>query len=247
MLARPARSVDLTLDKDGAKLFAQALDEAECLRLEAALAALPTSMPGVRIGDGSQLAPFLGTAGPIGAIAAAALGPEAHPVRAILFDKTAERNWALGWHQDRTIVVKERIDRDGFGPWTVKSGLIQVEPPFYILERMVTLRVHLDAIDRSNAPLRIVPGSHSLGRLPQGRDRACGGDIRRAALPRRTRRRLALRHADYSRVAGRRSSTTAPCAPNRLFRGCGAWPARLARHVVASVNRPRVRHGAFRL
>lgn len=167
MLARPARSADLTLDKDGAELFAQALDEAECLRLEAALAALPTSMPGVRIGDGSQLAPFLGTAGPIGAIAAAALGPEAHPVRAILFDKTAERNWALGWHQDRTIVVKERIDRDGFGPWTVKSGLIQVEPPFYILERMVTLRVHLDAIDRSNAPLRIVPGSHGLGRLPE--------------------------------------------------------------------------------
>ena len=32
---------------------------------------------------------------------------------------------------------------------------------------MVTLRVHLDATDRSNAPLRIVPGSHKLGRLPE--------------------------------------------------------------------------------
>lgn len=167
MLATVRRSADLTLNDDGAQLFAQALDEAACGRLETALAALPTSRPGVRIGEGRQLQPFLGDAGPIGAIATSVLGEQARPVRAILFDKTAERNWALGWHQDRTIVVEERIDTDGYGPWTVKSGLIQVEPPFEILERMVTLRVHLDAVDERNAPLRIVPGSHRLGRLPQ--------------------------------------------------------------------------------
>lgn len=167
MLASASRPADITLEKDGAQLFAHALDEAACIRLEAALAALPTGMPGVRIGDGPQLKPFLDTAGFVGAIATAVLGPEARPVRAILFDKTAERNWSLGWHQDRTIVVRERIDADGFGPWTVKSGLIQVEPPFAILERMVTLRVHLDAVDWNNAPLRIVSGSHRLGRLPE--------------------------------------------------------------------------------
>ena len=32
---------------------------------------------------------------------------------------------------------------------------------------MVTMRVHLDPVDASNAPLRIVPGSHRLGRLPE--------------------------------------------------------------------------------
>jgi hypothetical protein len=167
MLATVCRSADLTLNDDGAQLFAQALDEAACGRLETALAALPTSRPGVRIGEGRQLQSFLNDAGPIGAIAASALGGQARPVRAILFDKTVERNWALGWHQDRTIVVKERIDTDGYGPWTVKSGLIQVEPPFEIFERMVTLRVHLDAVDQRNAPLRFVPGSHRLGRLPE--------------------------------------------------------------------------------
>lgn len=167
MLASAGRSTDLTLKEDGAQLFARALDETACVRLEAALAALPAHMPGVRIVEGPQLLPFLDAPGLIGAIAAAALGPEARSVRAILFDKTAERNWALGWHQDRTIVVRERINAEGFGPWTVKSGLIQVEPPFEILERMVTLRVHLDAVDESNAPLRIVPGSHRLGRLPE--------------------------------------------------------------------------------
>lgn len=167
MIARADPPADLTFSTDGAQFFGQALDAAACLRLEAALEALPTNMPGVRIGDGTKLKPILDTGGVIGAIAAAVLGPGARPVRAILFDKTAERNWALGWHQDRTIVVKERIDADGYGPWTVKSALIQVEPPFNILERMVTLRVHLDAVDERNAPLRVVPGSHRLGRLPE--------------------------------------------------------------------------------
>jgi ectoine hydroxylase-related dioxygenase (phytanoyl-CoA dioxygenase family) len=105
--------------------------------------------------------------GPIGGIAASVLGSEARAVRAVLFDKTAARNWALGWHQDRAIVVEERADADGFGPWTVKAGLIQVEPPFAILEWMVTIRIHLDPVDATNAPLRIVPGSHRLGRLPE--------------------------------------------------------------------------------
>ena len=167
MLASSFRSADLTLSDDGAQLFAQALDKAECICLEAALAALPESKPGVRIAEAPQLQSFLAAAGPIGAIASSVLGLKARPVRAILFNKTADRNWALGWHQDRTIVVAERMEATGFGPWTVKAGLIQVEPPFEILERMVTLRLHLDAVDPSNAPLRIVPGSHALGRLPE--------------------------------------------------------------------------------
>jgi hypothetical protein len=165
MLARDDGVAELVFDKDGAQLFPQALDEAGCVGLEAACAQLPTNVPGVRIKDKLELAPFLNSAGPIGAIAATALGSGARPVRAILFDKSAARNWALGWHQDRTIVVRERIDADDFGPWTIKAGLIQVEPPFELLERMATVRVHLDDVDASNAPLRVVPGSHKLGRL----------------------------------------------------------------------------------
>ena len=49
-------------------------------------------------------------------VAASILGPECLPVRAILFDKNADQNWSLGWHQDRTIAVRQRIDIDGFGP-----------------------------------------------------------------------------------------------------------------------------------
>ncbi|WP_235885687.1 phytanoyl-CoA dioxygenase family protein [Bradyrhizobium niftali] len=95
------------------------------------------------------------------------LGEACHPVRAILFDKTAATNWALGWHQDRTIAVKARIPVDGFETWSVKSGMQHVEPPFALLSGMVTLRVHIDPVPASNAPLLIAPGSHKLGRIPE--------------------------------------------------------------------------------
>jgi len=42
-----------------------------------------------------------------------------------------------------------------------------VEPPFALLSGMVTLRVHIDPVPASNAPLLIAPGSHKLGRIPE--------------------------------------------------------------------------------
>ena len=101
-------------------------------------------------------------------MAASALGGAARPVRAILFDKTSSTNWGLPWHQDRTIVVTRRVEVEGFGPWTVKSGLLHVAPPFDLLAGMVTLRVHLDPVPETNAPLLIAPGSHRLGQIPEG-------------------------------------------------------------------------------
>lgn len=83
-----------------------------------------------------------------------------------LFDKSVEQNWSLGWHQDRTIVVRQRVDVDGFGPWSVKTGMIHVDPPFDLLAGMVTVRVHLDAVPETNAPLLVAPGSHKRGRIP---------------------------------------------------------------------------------
>ena len=104
---------------------------------------------------------------PVGRIAASVLGALCRPVRAVLFDKHAGANWALGWHQDRTICVRARKDTPGFGNWTVKQGLQHVEPPFELLTRMVTLRIHLDDTPADNAPLLIAPGSHKLGRISE--------------------------------------------------------------------------------
>lgn len=95
------------------------------------------------------------------------IGATAQPVRAIFFDKTPETNWALGWHQDRTIAVKAKHALPGFEIWTRKAGLCHVEPPFSLIERMLTVRIHLDDVGADNAPLLIAPGSHRLGRIAE--------------------------------------------------------------------------------
>lgn len=135
--------------------------------LRSILATIPIERAGVRLHGVSGLRPLLDSDGAIGAIAASHLGRAARPVRALLFDKSDASNWSLGWHQDRTIAVAERREVEGFGPWTVKAGMVHVEPPPALQAMMVTLRVHLDPVDEANAPLLVAPGSHRLGRIPQ--------------------------------------------------------------------------------
>lgn len=89
------------------------------------------------------------------------------PVRAILFDKTRTRNWAVAWHQDLLIAVRDKADLPGYRNWTRKQGVWHVQPPREILERMVTLRIHLDDAAKENGALRLVPASHRLGCLKQ--------------------------------------------------------------------------------
>jgi hypothetical protein len=100
-----------------------------------------------------------------------ALGPKAFAVRALLFDKTPGANWGVPWHQDLTIAVKARVDAPGFGPWTVKAGIDHVRPPIGVLERMVTLRIHVDDCGPDQGPLRVLPGSHRDGLLGAERTR----------------------------------------------------------------------------
>ena len=155
----------LNLFEHGAERFPGALADS-IADLRAALAHLPTERAGVRIRGIEALRPLLACDGAIGSIAASVLGPSCRAVRAVFFDKTSDTNWSLAWHQDRTICVQQRIDVAGFGLWTTKSGMQHVAPPFNFLTRMVTLRVHLDDVTATNAPLLIAPGSHAEGRVP---------------------------------------------------------------------------------
>jgi ectoine hydroxylase-related dioxygenase (phytanoyl-CoA dioxygenase family) len=93
------------------------------------------------------------------------LGQSARVVRSLLFDKTPDANWKVPWHQDLTIAVKERREVPGFGPWSVKAGVPHVQPPASVLEKMLTLRLHLDDCGPQNGPLRVLPGSHRKGVL----------------------------------------------------------------------------------
>jgi ectoine hydroxylase-related dioxygenase (phytanoyl-CoA dioxygenase family) len=94
------------------------------------------------------------------AAAASVLGHRCFPIRATYFDKTQNANWNVAWHQDLTIAVRERRDVPGFGLWSVKDGVIHVQPPVAVLERIVAVRFHLDPCGRENGPLRVIPGSH---------------------------------------------------------------------------------------
>lgn len=93
------------------------------------------------------------------------LGPGSFAVRGLLFDKTETANWSVPWHQDLTIAVRGRVAAVGFGPWTVKAGIPHVRPPVEVLERMLTLRIHLDDCQAGQGPLRVIPGSHLGGKL----------------------------------------------------------------------------------
>ena len=148
----------LTFTRDGAAH--QSAAAANLLPALDHIAAIqPQHRAGTRLHGLPDLAALLAT-GPIHAVAAKHIGPAARPVRAILFDKTAAANWSLGWHQDRTVAVRARHDVPGYGPWTVKQGILHVAPPFAVIARMATLRIHLDDVPAANAPLLIAPGSH---------------------------------------------------------------------------------------
>ncbi|MBA2466048.1 MAG: phytanoyl-CoA dioxygenase family protein [Sphingomonas sp.] len=156
--------MQLNLDRDGAQLFEQ-LVSGELLGELGAILTLRPRAAGIRLSDDAALYDWICDRSPLGELARSLRGAEAKPVRAILFDKSKGANWTLGWHQDRTIAVRDRIEAAGYINWTRKAGTAHVEPPFSILDRMLTMRVHLDDTSADNAPLLIVPGSHRLGRL----------------------------------------------------------------------------------
>jgi len=85
-------------------------------------------------------------------------GKDFFVVKSIYFDKPEGSNWFVSYHQDLTISVDRRLDREGFGPWTVKQDQYAVQPPLNILQNNFTIRIHLDDTDENNGALRIIEG-----------------------------------------------------------------------------------------
>lgn len=169
--ARIPDVVDRTIIGDLRAAIDEALDGGHALRM--ALSTIPEL--------GNILAPIMAP------ILRRYLGPAARPVRGLVFDKVPGSNWAVPWHQDLTVAVRERIAVPGFGPWSVKHGADHAHAPAGVLGRMLSLRIHLDDADEANGALRVIPGSHRLGILdgpplarlgPRGRHAACrAGDV----------------------------------------------------------------------
>jgi ectoine hydroxylase-related dioxygenase (phytanoyl-CoA dioxygenase family) len=93
------------------------------------------------------------------------LGPTATPYRATLFDKSPGSNWLTVWHQDTALPLRFRREVAGWGPWSVKAGVLYAHAPAGVLEGIAALRVHLDDSLPENGPLRLLPGTHHSGVL----------------------------------------------------------------------------------
>ena len=156
----------MDLRTDGAQRVSQALSAEELAHCDELARRHNQMSAGVRLIRDPALSRILAKDRTMDRIAKSILGSEAKPVRAILFDKRSDINWTLGWHQDRTIAVRKRIEVPGFGPWSKKLGIDHVEPPFELIEQMITLRAHLDECTQDNGPLKILSGSHRFGRVP---------------------------------------------------------------------------------
>jgi ectoine hydroxylase-related dioxygenase (phytanoyl-CoA dioxygenase family) len=170
----PSSRTLLRLHTDGFALIPDVLGVETVREACAACEGLEAQAPGRRAGirDLLHAAPALrrlaGSSEVRGAVEPV-LGAVEFVTRAILFDKSPGANWSLSWHQDTTIAVRQRLEVPGFGPWSIKGDVDQVQPPADVLAGMVTLRLHLDDCAEDNAPLLLLPGSHREGLLAEER------------------------------------------------------------------------------
>jgi len=114
----------------------------------------------------------------------------ARAVQCTLFEKSSSKNWLVTPHQDLSIPVARRVPSSACRGWSEKEGEVFVQPPLEVLSQLTAVRLHLDDCDEDNGALRVLPGSHLLGRLSsrevletRGRVRECAVSVsRRAAL-----------------------------------------------------------------
>lgn len=151
-----------SFDEDGFALIADLLDDAACAGIGPVLLA-PGAVGGSRcllcLDWCADLARTL-RAHP----ALQPLVPSTHvAVQCTYFEKSATRNWLVGIHQDLSIPVAARVDSTELKGWSEKEGAVFVQPPRFVLEQMIAIRLHIDPCGEDDGPLRFVPGSHRQG------------------------------------------------------------------------------------
>jgi hypothetical protein len=151
----------------GYSITPDCLSPADCDALCAALAEddILRSRAGARHLMSRPAVAALANGAPMIAMARGWLGGAAVPFRATLFEKSLDTNWLIPWHQDTALPLARRFDHPGWGPWSEKGGIAYAHAPAWALGRVIALRVHLDASDAGNGPLRVIPRSHLAGLL----------------------------------------------------------------------------------
>ena len=155
------------LDEQGFAIIPGVLTENEVARILDDLQRIP--LPGSKAGARHALKhgsiASLARESRLLGIARGILGGDALPFRATLFDKSPDSNWLVVWHQDTALPLQQRHETLGWGPWSVKAGVIYAHAPASALSSVLALRLHLDDCLAENGPLRVLPGTHRLGVL----------------------------------------------------------------------------------
>jgi ectoine hydroxylase-related dioxygenase (phytanoyl-CoA dioxygenase family) len=139
--------------------------DVDALLAEVKRAELPRSKAGIRHALKLPAVAKIASSTPLLGIAQEALGSDTFPFRATLFDKSPTANWLVVWHQDTALPLRERRETPGWGPWSIKDGVNYAHAPATALSQVLALRVHLDDSTAENGPLRVLPGTHTLGVL----------------------------------------------------------------------------------
>ena len=149
----------------GYNIFPSILEPSECDEILGALAGAQRSKAGARHLLANPVVAALADDPRLVRLASEFLSKVAVPFRATYFDKSADSNWLVPWHQDTALPLKNKFDAEGWGPWSVKKGVHYAHAPTWPLSRVIALRVHLDDSRSDNGPLTVIPGSHELGVL----------------------------------------------------------------------------------
>jgi ectoine hydroxylase-related dioxygenase (phytanoyl-CoA dioxygenase family) len=155
------------IEKEGFAVIPEVLafGEVDCLLAELGRAPLPRGRAGLRHALRHPAIANLSRNAQLLEIAQQIMGRKGFPFRATVFDKSATSNWLVVWHQDTALPLRARREAPGWGPWSVKEGVIYAHAPACALRDILALRVHLDDSTEQNGPLRVLPESHTQGVL----------------------------------------------------------------------------------
>jgi hypothetical protein len=156
--------VQRAFEQYGFVLTAPLLSADECAAIATALDNVPINLAGSRSALSIPWCADLARRLTVHPLLKCLLPHECAAVSCTLFEKSQERNWLVSFHQDLSIPVAQQLDHPGLSGWSNKENIWYVQPPVHVLEQLVAVRLHIDACDADNGPLRVIPGSHRLGR-----------------------------------------------------------------------------------
>ena len=149
-----------TFDSDGYVIVENLLSDLQVAELQSELEALSIQSAGTRnilemkwcqgIVDASVCHPEICDLLPQDPVA----------IQCIYFEKSEPRNWLVPLHRDSMFPIDKKIDNQRWDSLSEKEGKQYGRPSNEILDKLVAVRIHLEANDAENGPLQVVPGSH---------------------------------------------------------------------------------------